>query len=228
MNLDAGGQQAVLRILRRALPRETDLLVLGNTAALGHRVPHVTRTKDVDVSLVVVDPNRHIAPTAAIHGVLTNLGINPETAPADGSWVKAFVELDGTSYQVDFIRGKSRDRPNGTFIDRPTLNAIVQAATRHRDAWLPSLSDLILMKAWAATDQSRYLRQDPADPTGHEERRRAYRHDARRLTEHALDHDELDRGRLRNLVGRMARHRRTDISGELVRAGTLEPDGPDA
>lgn len=226
MNLDASDQRFVLRTLRRALPSETGLLLMGNTAALHHRVPHVTRTKDVDVSLVLLDPARRVAPATKIHEVLATLGIHAQTEPADGSWIKAFVDLRGTPFQVDFIRGKSRDRPNGTFIDRATLNDIIQAATQKAGVWLPSLTDLILMKAWAATDQSRYLHQDATDPAGHEELRRAYRYDTRRLTEHALDRDELDRARLRELLGHRAEHRRIEISSELVQAGALEPEGP--
>jgi hypothetical protein len=200
-------------------------MLMGNTASLRYGVPHVQRTKDVDVTILVLDETRKVAPIEAVHAMLRTLDLRAAAAPDDHSFVQTFVEVREGSYQVDVIRGKSRDRPEGTFIDRRTLNAVIQAAVRDRDVWLPSLPDLILMKAWAATDQARHVRQAFNDPTWHEERRRAYHDDVRRLTEHALDRDQLDRLRLEQLLAMMAEHRRTEIRSELVRAGSLEPDG---
>lgn len=130
--------------------------------------------------------------------------------------------MDGANRQVDFIRGKSRDRPNGTFIDRATLNLVIAAAAQAGDVLLPGLSDLIVMKAWAAVDQQRHLRQSPEDPTRHQVRLTAYRQDARRFTAHALERGGLDAHRIEELVAAMAGHRRKEIRPELEQAGALE------
>lgn len=220
--LDAASQRELVRRVVKGLPDETALVLLGNSAGLAHGVPHVLRTKDLDVSLVLLAEGRAIAPIDTIRRVLAALGVEPITAPDDQSWIQAHIDVDGSTRQVDFIRGKSRDRPNGTFIDRATLSRIVAEAEQQGQVLLPGLTDLIVTKAWAAVDQARHLRQGPEDPTKHQVRLAAYRQDARRFTARAIERGTLDANRFLALLDGMAEHRRKEVRPELVDAGALE------
>lgn len=206
----------------KVLPDGAALVLLGNSAGLAHGVPHLLRTKDLDVSVVLLAGGRTVAPLDTVHQVLQSLGVKPVTAPDDQSWIKVHIHMDGAERQVDFIRGRSRDRPNGTFIDRATLSLVISQAEQAGDVLLPGLTDLIVMKAWAAVDQARHLRQQPPDPAKYRIRLSAYQQDARRYTEHALERGMLDAHRAEALLAAMAEHRRREIRPELVQAGALE------
>lgn len=219
--LDAESQDAVIRRLLGALPEGAGIMLMGNTAGMAQGVPHVTRTKDVDVTIILLDERRRVAPIEAIRQVIATLGLKAETAPDDHSWIKAHMEIGGEKRQVDFIRGKSRDRPDGTFIDRRTLERVTAKADERGRVFLPSATDLVVMKAWAAVDQARHLRDASENVAWHEGRRRAYEEDARRYTEFALDRGVLDVARINEHLARMAAHRRAEVRGVLLRAGAL-------
>lgn len=223
--IDAREQEEILGRLLEVLPESCGLVLLGNTAGIRYSVPGVTTTKDVDVSVVVLEDALRIAPRERIDEILNELGVEPTVYPEDRSWVQAELQVGDVARAVDFIRGRKRNRPNGTFIHRDILNRIVAAAQRDGRVLVPSLTDLILMKAWAATDQARLAtdREGKARSEA-QRRRRAYEEDTRRYTEAALDRDVLDLSRLEELLGEMRDHREPEVRGVLERAGTLEPD----
>lgn len=199
-------------------------MLLGNTAGIRHGVPGVTTTKDVDVSVILLDEDKQIAPRERIDEILDELGVEPTVYPEDRSWVQAELPVDGVPRKVDFIRGRKRDRPNGTFIHRGILNMITRAADRDAHVLIPSLTDLIVMKAWAATDQDRTA--DGAEGDKRERalrRKQAYQDDTRRYTETSLDRDELEVERINELLEAMRAHRRPEVRDVLERAGTIEP-----
>lgn len=222
--LDQEEQQTILQQLVDVLPEGCGLVLLGNTAGIRHGVPGITTTKDVDVSLILLDEDQQIAPRERIDEILNDLGVEPTVYPEDRSWVQAELPVDGVPRKVDFIRGRKRDRPNGTFIHRDILNMITRAADRDDHVLVPSLTDLIVMKAWAATDQNRTADDAEGDKREHALRRkRAYEDDTRRYTETALDRDELEMERIDELLAAMRDHRRPEVRGVLERAGTIEP-----
>lgn len=217
-------QRRIVGQIVDVLPGACGLVLLGNTAGLHHRVPGITTTKDVDVSVVLLDSDNRVAPREQIDEILDELGVEPTVYPRDRSWVQAQLEVDGVDRQVDFIRGRKRDRPSGTFIHRDLLNRITAAAEQDEHVLVPSLTDLVLMKAWAATDQQRLANEATGDD--HETalgRKRAYQDDTRRYTETALDRGVLDLARIRGLLDAMRDHRRPEVREVLERAGTIEP-----
>lgn len=222
-SIDAGTQRTIIGKLLDVLPDGCGLVLLGSTAGIRHGIPDLTVTKDVDVSIVLLDQELQVAPRERIDEILDALDLEPIVYPRDRSWVKAQMDIGGVAQKVDFIRGRKRDRPNGTFIHRDILNLVTAQATADGRVLLPSLTDLVVLKAWAATDQIR--RADGADG---EERTtalneaEAYEDDARRYAEAALDRDALDRDRIGFLLDAMKDHRRRQVQGVLERAGALE------
>lgn len=224
--IDRDAQRAVVGKLLDVLPDGCGLVLLGNTAGMRHGVPRLTVTKDVDVSIVLLDEDLRVAPRERIDDVLAALNVEPTVYPEDRSWVQAEVEIGGAVRTVDFIRGRKRDRPNGTFIHRDILNLVTAEAERNGRVLVPSLTDLVVMKAWAATDQDRVAEAADGDArAGARDRARAYRDDARRYAETALDRAVLDRGRIGGLLAAMRDHRRPQVRAVLERAGAIEP-GP--
>lgn len=222
--IDAEDQGTIVDQLLAVLPDGCGLVLLGNTAGIHHDVPGITTTKDVDVSVVLLDEHNQIAPRERIDDILDELDVEPTKYPEDRSWVQAKLEIAGAGRKVDFIRGRKRDRPNGTFIHRDVLNHVTAAAREDGGVLVPSLTDLIVLKAWAATDKARLAekREGKAQERA-ERRRRAYEDDTRRFTETALDRDVLDRKRVHELLEAMREHRRPEVRGVLERAGTIEP-----
>ncbi len=223
LDIDSGLARLVLQTLKSSLPEGTEILLLGSTAALFLGVPSPTRTKDVDIALVLVGRKNRIATQPAvrefanrIHGVVTK-------DPENGSWLRFSLPVVDGEVTVEVIRGKSRDRPQGKFITRRFLQAVAESALPSNDVLVPSLADLIAMKAWAATDQIRHLKEKPGDEY-HLRRRDAYRDDTRRLTEFALDRGALDVERIKNLLSLMRQDRQKEIRTVLVEAGTVESD----
>lgn len=219
-------QRTILRRLHEALPDGCGLVLLGSTAGLHHRVPGVTTTKDVDISVVLLDEDMQIAPRERIDDILEELEVEPTRYPEDRSWVQAELEIDGVARTVDFIRGRKRDRPNGTFIHRDILNIITASAEQDDGVLVPSLTDLVVMKAWAATDQARLADEKEGEPREKALRRgRVYQEDTRTYTEAALGRNALDRGRIQDLLDEMRDHRRPEVRSVLEAAGTIEPTG---
>lgn len=216
-------QRSVLRALAGALPPHCTLLLLGSTAAMDLGIRDLTTTKDVDVCIVALaEDGTRVAPPEIIERVLAALQVAPAQAPAeDGSWVKALVPVGGATFQVDFIRGKSRDRPRGTFIERGLLDRIIQAATPRGGLLVPTPTDLMVMKAWAAVDQERLAEANPLEADLHRARASKYRQDTRIVAEAALRSGALDRDRVVQLLTAMAPHRRTPVEAVLSQAGAL-------
>jgi hypothetical protein len=77
--------------------------------------------------------------------------------------MRFYVPVEDGEVRVEVIRGKSRDRRRGTFITRDLLRAVAQRAEPLNGELLPSVTDLIVMKAWAVTDQNRHLEEAPAE-----------------------------------------------------------------
>ncbi len=219
-------QRTIIAKLLEALPDACGIVLLGNTAGIRHGVPNVTTTKDVDVAVILLDEDQRVAPRERIDDVLDDLGIEPTRYPADRSFVQAAIPIDGVHRTIDFIRGKKRDRPDGTFLHRDLLNTVTRAAQADDGVHLPSLTDLIVMKAWAATDQARkadQAQQTGADATANQRRSQAYEQDTRRYAEHALDKEVLDLHRVNGLLAGMRDERASDVRAVLTRAGVLEP-----
>lgn len=222
--IDADEQDTIVDQLLAVLPDGCGLVLLGNTAGIHHDVPTITTTKDVDVSVVLLDQHNQVAPRERVDEILEELGVEPTKYPEDRSWVQAEFEIDGAPRKVDFIRGRKRDRPNGTYIHREILNLVTAAAEQDGDVLVPSLTDLVVMKAWAATDKARLADQREGEARERaDRRRRAYEDDTRRFTETALDRDVLDLERVHDLLDAMRDHRRPEVRGVLERAGTIEP-----
>lgn len=216
----------VLKRLVESLPEHSTVLLVGNTAALMLEVPDITRTKDIDVSLILLRGKREVATYEMVREFLGNLGGDIEKDPEDHSWTRVLVQVEDRSATVEIIRGKSRDRPRGKFISRNVLQAVAQAAKYANQVLVPSLTDLIVMKAWAVVDKSRSILEDPENQY-HSLRREAYYNDARRITELALDRIELDRQRINDLLNLMKGHRRDEVRAILEEVGALEagPNG---
>jgi hypothetical protein len=221
IEIDRRYLRTVLGRLLGAVPPGTGILLLGNTAGLMHRVPAVAQTKDVDISLVLLVEKRRIAPRSVVAAFLANVGGEITKHPADGSWIQLVLPIGDREVKVDVIRGKSRDRAGGTFLARNVLQAIAERASRRDQELLPDLTDLVVMKAWATTDQDRHLRSDPTNEY-HLLRRRAYFDDARRYAEVALDRGALDVARMEELLGLMRDDRRRLVRVVLEEAGALE------
>lgn len=99
-------QRTIIDKLLDALPDGCGIVLLGNTAGIRHGVPRVTTTKDVDVSVILLDEAQQIAPRERIDDVLHELGLEPTEYPADRSFVQAAIPIDGVPRTIDFIRGK--------------------------------------------------------------------------------------------------------------------------
>jgi hypothetical protein len=217
--------RTTLKLLRGALPTRTKILLLGNSAALIIGVPALTRTKDVDVSLILLRDKADVAPLPVVRKFVATLGGTITTEPEDGAWIRVSLPVGDGEITLEIIRGKSRDRPRGKFIARNILRAIAENAESRDGELIPALTDLIVMKAWAVTDQNRGLREEP-HRGGHALRRDAYRDDARRLTELALDRGDLDLGRIQALLVLMKEHRRKEVKVVLEEIGALDPSNP--
>ncbi|MCA1814477.1 MAG: hypothetical protein LC624_11090 [Halobacteriales archaeon] len=216
-------QDAVLRHIEKVLPANCKIELLGSSAAIEHNIPGLpTLTKDVDLSLVVMDKDgTRLAAMDVVEEVLERLAVEPDQKPEDESWVKVYVPLDEAKYQVDFIRGKNRDRPRGTFIERSILEDIIARSQPRGRILLPSLTDLIVMKAWASVDQARHAEDRPAEGDRFKRRAEAYARDARTYAEAAITRRELDPRRMDELLGKMAHHRKGPVEDVLLRAGAL-------
>lgn len=221
--IDGDLTRVVLRMLSQALPPRTKLLLLGSTAALTMGVPTLTRTKDVDVALVLIGEERGIAPLSDVMDLARRLRGRITRSPEDGSWVRFSLLVGDRQVGVEAIRGKSRDRRGGTFITRDLLRAIAQRAEPLDGSLLPSVTDLIVMKAWAVTDQSRHLEEAPQSEQ-YRRRRNAFQDDSRRLTEWALGRNVLATERVEELLAMMKEHRRKEVRAALIEAGVFEPD----
>lgn len=217
-------QDLVLRRIEKALPPDCRIQLLGSSAALEHNIPDVSMTKDVDLSIVVLDgEGKKLAPMGVVESVLGKLQVTSEQKPEDESWVKVNIPVDEAKYRVDFIRGKSRDRPHGTFIERSILEDITSKSRPRGRVLLPSLTDLIVMKAWAAVDQTR-LAEEKREEAGRFGLKAAkYLGDVRAYTETAIRRGQLDEGRIRQLLEKMAAHRRGPVEAVLRRGGALNP-----
>lgn len=223
--IDRSAQRAILGKLLDVLPESCGLVLLGNTAGLHLGIPRITLTKDVDVSVVLLDDDRRVAPRERIDDILEALDVEPTAYPEDRSWVQTEIEIDGVPQQVDLIRGRKRDRPNGTFIHRDILNLVTAQATADGGVLVPPITDLVVLKAWAATDQHRLAEDAEGDERADAlDRARAYEEDARRYADAALDRDALDRERIQSLLDAMRDHRRPEVRAVLVRAGAVEVD----
>lgn len=195
---------------------------MGSTAAIAHGVKTTVTTKDVDVSLILVADDRDVASQDAVREFLTRLGVKEERPVEDGSWFKVFLEVDGQKVQVDVIRGKSRDPPASQFIDRKLLQNVVRNATEAGSGvFLPSLTDLIVMKAWAAVDKQRLVDRNE-DAARNATLSAKYRGDVRDYTEVALERDLLDTARIDALIQEMADHRAPQVHKVLQDEGALE------
>lgn len=221
-DIDSRLASEVLEALRQGLPERMQVIPLGNTAALLLGVPAPTHTKDVDIALALISEKRELADQESVRKFAGKLGGKVEKDPENGSWLRFALPFSEGHITVEVIRGKSRDRPRGKFITRKVLMAVTEGARLYRDELLPSLSDLIVLKAWAATDQMRHLQEEPTNDY-HLRRRDAYRDDTRRVTELALDRGELDAGRVSYLLSLMRHDRQEEVRKVLVEAGALEP-----
>jgi len=123
-----------------------------------------------------------------------------------------------SSCPVDIVRGRSCDRPSDTFVHKGVLERVVARAERRGRVLLPSLSDLIVMKAWAVVDQERLA----SKKGGAGGRRAAYEADARRIADVALRRNALDRSRVEELLAGMRPERARAVRAVLVRIGVLE------
>ena len=214
-------QRAVLAILERALPDGCALLAIGGTAMILHGIPGLT-TKDVDVVLALLD-RTGLASPQSLDGFLETLGGRVRTRPEDGSWVRVDLDVGGRTCPVDIVRGRSRDRPSDTFVHKGVLERVVARAERRGRVLLPSLSDLIVMKAWAVVDQERLA----SKKGGAGGRRAAYEADARRIADVALRRNALvsvarggaARGDAHGARPRGPRRARPDRGPRNVRAG---------
>jgi hypothetical protein len=214
-------QESILSHLLSALPADFALLVLGNTGSITYGITDISSTKDVDVAIVVIGPSRRIASYEALLELVAALGLEPTRRPEDRSWAQIPVKTDAGTSNVDLIRGRDRDRPNGTFIERRILEAVAKGAQERGRILVPTITDLIVMKAWAAVDQERHL-ASPSDAEDHHRGRlRAYTDDARRIADFALRRDELDIKRVEHLLNLMRPHRRTPVRRVLAAVGVL-------
>lgn len=183
----------------------------------------MTRTKDVDVALVLVGEERGIASLSEVRELARRLHGRITRSPEDGSWVRFSLPVGDGDVRVEAIRGKSRDRRRGTFIARDLLRAIAQRAEPLDGEFLPSVTDLIVMKAWAVTDQNRHLEEAP-ESEHYRRRRNAFRDDTRRLTEWALNRNALETERMEELLATMEEHRRKEVRAALTEVGGFEPE----
>lgn len=214
-------QEKLLERLRAALPKGHALLLMGSTAAIAHGVRTTVTTTDVDVSLILVADDRDVASQEAVKEFLAGLRVEAEKPAEDGSWFKVHLDVDGQAVQVDVIRGKSRDRASSQFIDRDLLKHVVQNATQFAEGvYLPTLTDLIVMKAWAAVDKERLVARGD-DPTRNQTLADKYRGDVRDYAEFGLERGDLDANRIEALLGTMADHRAPQVRAVLEDEGAL-------
>jgi hypothetical protein len=216
-------QDALVRRLLSLLPDDHALLVLGNTASIVHGITDITTTKDVDVAIIVLGGDRAIAPYEVLLELMERLGVPPKRQPDDQSWVQILVKVGDAERKVDLIRGRSRDRENGTFIERKILQEVAQGAAQIGRVLVPGTTDLVVMKAWAAVDQARHLQEekDPRQRRFHEGRLRAYTDDARRVAEWAIRRSELEQDRIGALLKLMKPHRQRPVREVLIEIGAL-------
>lgn len=226
--LGRADQDRILSHLSAALPPGCALLALGSTAGLLHGVRDVTTTKDIDISVIVMRPDRTVAPKTVLYEIIEKARAKIVMDPEDGSWIKTTVSVDDVLRQVDLVRGKKHDRPDGLFLDRRLLEAVASAATPDASGRIltPSLTDLVVMKAWASIDQAR--RAKASAPAELAERANnlseVYAADARRYAEEALDRNALDLARIEDLLAKMARHRAPEVRRVLVDNGILQDE----
>src|SRR3990170_2310396 len=214
-------QSSILDHLLSALPVDFALLVLGNTGSIVYGITDISATKDVDVSIVVLGRTRSVASHEDVLELVKTLGVPIVRRPEDQSWVQIRVTVRDATRQVDLIRGKDRDRPNGTFIERKIIEAVAKAANQKGRLLIPTLTDLVVMKAWAAVDQERHLARASGNPEYHRQRLRAYTDDARRITDFALKRSELAIKRVDELLDLMRPLRRTQVRRILVSVGVV-------
>jgi len=214
-------QSSILNHLLSALPLNFALLVLGNTGSIVYGITDISATKDVDVGIVVLGRRRSVASYEEVLELVKALGVEIVRQPEDQSWVQIRVTVHDATRQVDLIRGKDRDRPNGTFIERKIVEAAAKAASQRGRLLIPTLTDLVVMKAWAAVDQERHLAKASGNPEYHRQRLRAYTDDARRIADFALKRSELATKRVDELLGLMRPQRRTQVRRILVSVGVV-------
>lgn len=218
-------QDGILVHLTPALPVGCALLALGSTAGLLHGVKEVTTTKDVGLSVIVLAPDRAVAPKAVVYEFIANAKAKVVTDPEDGSWIKTSVEVKDVPRQVDLIRGKKHDRPDGLFLDRRLLEAVAVAATALEGGriLLPTLTDLVVLKAWASVDQARRAKDAPSADLVERFTNKSgvYASDARHYAEEALDRNVLDKERIEALLARMAPHRGPEVRRVITKEEIL-------
>lgn len=184
------GQQAIQRIVN-ALPSSWLVMPIGGIAVDPSIRQAGATTKDVDLVLVLTEGDRVHIPTAeqivrALDRVLP--GLEPRR---DQTSILGFLRLEQGTVKVELIRGR-RAGAGGYFVARTVLLKAASIGRRKGRIIRLPIEALAFLKAWAATDQDKLIKNDKDARGYHESRAAAFRRDVKNLHENLLDKERRE------------------------------------
>lgn len=184
------GEQAIHRI-ETAVPETWRVMPIGGVAVAPLVKDPGAATKDLDLVLVLLDGAEARIPT--VEQIVDALGPTlSDLAPRkDETSVAGRLGLEKGTIQVEIIRGR-RPAKGGYFVPRTALLAAAKVATTEGKVLRLPGEALAFLKAWAAVDQDKLIRNEKDGRGFHAARAGAFRRDVRRLLDATLDHEHRE------------------------------------
>lgn len=215
--MDENEQQRWLDAVAAAADAEGCLVAPVGSAFFLFATPRA-HTKDVDV--VVHDAGLEPAALPVLKRIAGRLGEAEVTT--DDAVVRITPVGARAGESIELIRGRRRAR--GGFFPRALLREAAERAERRGALLLYPIEYVLVLKADAAIDREERAERDEAHADENRRRAAAFRADAFREVNRAMQEDGLDGALLASAVGHLKKKRQKGVSAMLSAAGA--PHGP--